>query len=562
MPNPLIVLKFGGSVLLDEHRLRIAVHEIYRWRRDGYRVIAVVSALAGRTEELIKRCDSLCESASDLAKSALISLGELESASMLGIHLDRAGIPASVLTPAGVDLVAEGNPLDANLVSVCSDKIIASLETNGVVVFPGFVAMDGEGHAVTLGRGGSDMTAIFLSHALEADRCRLIKDVDGLYDRDPASSGPSPLRYGYANFDIALQTDGSIIQHKALRFAHERSLRFELGRFNGTRPTIIGVGETVIENSPDSPTPLRIALCGLGTVGSGVLDLAEQLPELFKITGAACRTPQKHEDIATAIPGGIQNDAVSLASSGADVVVELIGGIDLPLLIARNALTNQSHFVTANKALIAEQGDVIEQLAEHSGTRVLASASVGGVTPVLESLALGRVRSIKGVLNGTGNFILGALEAGTDLADATREAQRLGFAEADPSRDLDGRDSLDKLLVIARKLGWSIPEGSISRESISDWAEQSPTVNSVKHIASVSQDSASVRVEQVDPASELGQLRNEWNAAIIEFEDGSQQVVRGKGAGRWPTSESVFADLLELSRERCSENTFKEVNNG
>ena len=205
---------------------------------------------------------------------------------------------------------------------------------------------------------------------------------------------------------------------------------------------------------------------------------------------------------------------------------------------------------------------MIEQLAEHSGTRVLASASVGGVTPVLESLALGRVRSIKGVLNGTGNFILGALEAGTDLADATREAQRLGFAEADPSRDLDGRDSLDKLLVIARKLGWSIPEGSISRESISDWAEQSPTVNSVKHIASVSQDSASVRVEQVDPASELGQLRNEWNAAIIEFEDGSQQVVRGKGAGRWPTSESVFADLLELSRERCSENTFKEVNNG
>ena len=183
-----------------------------------------------------------------------------------------------------------------------------------------------------------------------------------------------------------------------------------------------------------------------------MLGLAKQLPELFEIAGVACQTPSKHKNVSV-VPDGITNDAASLAGSGVDVVVELIGGVDIPLVIAHNALANQSHFVTANKALIAEQGDVIKQLAQKSGRRVLASASVGGVAPVLESLRLGSVKSVQGVLNGTGNFVLGALKEGSNLSDAVNEAQRIGFAETDPSRDLDGRDSLDKLLVIAKRLG-------------------------------------------------------------------------------------------------------------
>ena len=281
MPEqPLIVLKFGGSVLLDEQRLRIAVHEVYRWRRDGYRVLAVVSALAERTEALIERCSMLSGDASDLAKASLISTGELESAAFLGVHLDRAGIPASVFTPAAVRLVAHGNPLDADPVSVQTEPISAALDTDGVVVFPGFVAIDDEGHTVTLGRGGSDLTAIFLAHALDADRCRLIKDVDGLYDHDPASASPPPQRYRHAGYEEALQTDGSIIQHKAIRFAQDHCIEFELGRFNGTRPTTIGEGEATREAAPDSPTPLRIALCGLGTVGSGCAGSGQATPRV------------------------------------------------------------------------------------------------------------------------------------------------------------------------------------------------------------------------------------------------------------------------------------------
>ncbi len=546
--SPLIVLKFGGSVLLDHQRLRIAVHEIYRWRRDGYRVIAVVSALAGRTEALIAQADELFADASDQAKAAIIAAGELESASLLGIHLDRAGIPASVLTPGAVGLIAAGDPLDADPQSIDPSPIQAALESDSVVVLPGFVAIDEQSQTVTLGRGGSDLTAIFLAHQLNADRCRLIKDVDGLYDRDPATTDPDlppPRRYQAVNYQQALETDGSIIQHKAIRYAQHTQTPFELTRFNAARPTIISNTTQTTECPPDLPKPRTVAICGLGTVGAGVLELITQLPELFSVTGLSSRTPAKHPDH----PIPITTDALELAASDADIVLELIGGLDPALDIARNALTTGSHVVTANKALIAEHGNELNDLAQQSNRRLLASASVGGVVPVLESLETDQVRSVSGVLNGTGNFVLGALESGQPLDQAVTQAQTLGFAESDPSRDLDGRDALDKLLVIAQQLNWSIPEESVSRQCITEWKPTSCTQSTAKQHAAVTKDQATVTIEQLDRTSTLGSLTNEWNAAVIEYDDGSTRTVRGKGAGRWPTSESVLADLLQLSRE-------------
>ncbi len=283
-------------------------------------------------------------------------------------------------------------------------------------------------------------------------------------------------------------------------------------------------------------------------MGAGVLELITQLHELFRVTGLCASNPAKHPDH----PIPITTDATALAASGADIVLELIGGIDPALDIARNALTNGSHLVTANKAIIAEHGRELNALARQSNRRLLASASVGGVVPVLESLNTDRVRSVRsvrGVLNGTGNFVLGALESGQPLEQAVTQAQTLGFAESDPSRDLDGRDALDKLLVIAQQLDWSIPEASIARQCITEWKPTNSTLSTAKQHAAVSKDQATVTIEQLDRTSTLGSLTNEWNAAIIEYDDGSTRTVRGKGAGRWPTSESVLADLLQLSRE-------------
>ncbi len=559
--RPLIVLKFGGSVLLDEQTLRIAVHEIYRWRREGWRVLAVVSALAGRTESLVARCAAVSPSASQASQAGVIGLGEYESAGLLGVHLDRVGVPATVLTPCAIGLFAAGDALDADLVSVHDAVVHAALEACGVVVVPGFVARAEGGELVTLGRGGSDLTAVFLAHQLGAQKCRLIKDVDGLYERDPAVHGPKPGRYGYASYDDALATDGSILQHKAIDFARSHGQEIELGRFNGTRPTRIGPGQSVHDNRADTVERLDVALCGLGTVGGGVLDLVSQLPDQFCVVGAACASPEKHVALEP-LAGRITADAVSLASCGADVVVEVIGGVDVAWAVTEAAIDAGCSVVSANKALLAARGDEIATRCECG--RFLASASVGGVTPVLEAIQGREVVSIRGVLNGTGNFVLGALQKGPRLHEAVAESQRLGFAEADPSRDLDGRDSLDKLLVIAQTLGWLIDHKHIERQSITEQAYADVIGRSdgnavVRHVAMLTPRAACVRLEAVTSDDPLASLTNEWNAAVISFADGSETIVRGKGAGRWPTAESVLADLLALSRTRCGAPDRQEV---
>ncbi|MFI4881478.1 MAG: homoserine dehydrogenase, partial [Phycisphaerales bacterium JB064] len=221
----LIVLKFGGSVLTDEHRLRIAVHEIYRWRREGWRVAAVVSAFAGRTDELLASCSCDGLEADPHAAAAILACGERESAAKLAGCLDRVGVQATVLDPAAIGLCAQGAALDAHPLGFDTHKVREALEAVGVVVVPGFIAVDEQGRTVTFGRGGSDLTALVLADGLEADRCRLVKDVDGLYERDPASSGPPPRRFERASYEDVLRLDGSIVQHKAVRFARDHGLR-------------------------------------------------------------------------------------------------------------------------------------------------------------------------------------------------------------------------------------------------------------------------------------------------------------------------------------------------
>lgn len=551
---PLIVLKFGGSVLLDERRLRIAVHEIYRWRREGWRVIAVVSALAGRTEELIRRCDSLCDSASDHARASVLSLGESESAALLGIHLDRAGIPARVISPETAELIAEGAPLNALPVSLNVVRLNALLDEAGVIVFPGFLANDNNGSRVTLGRGGSDLTAVYLAHALSAERCRLIKDVDGLYESDPATPPATP-RFSYASYEDALSTDGSIIQHKAIRFAQAHGVEFELGRFNGSNPTTIGAGETRLSDHADRPRPLTLAICGAGVVGGGVLDLVAQLPDLFQVAGVARRSPgQSTRDAAYPIT----NDAIKLAASGADVVVELIGGTSTAREIAQAALRTGASLVTANKSLIAEHGLSLRALCDHADQHILASASVGGAMPLLEAIRGREIQSVEGIINGTTNYVLGQLEQGRSLETAIRDAQSHGFAEADATRDLDGRDALDKLLVIANEQGWSIPASRIALTPIQSWLDSVHKAYPARHVAYVDHQSANVTVQPLQSHPELADTQNEWNFANVQFADGQRITVRGKGAGRWPTSESVLADLLQLSRAHADRVT-KEV---
>lgn len=542
MCGRVIVLKFGGSVLTDEHRLRIAAHEIYRWRREGWKVVAVVSAFAGRTDELLESCRCGGLEADPHATAAVLACGERESAAKLAGCLDRVGIESALLDPAAIGLVARGPALDAGPVGFDADRVRDALEARGVVVVPGFLAIDERGRTVTLGRGGSDLTALVLANGIEADACRLLKDVDGLYEHDPASDEPRPRRFERASFGDALRLDGSILQHKAVRFARERGQAFEVGRINATTATQVGLGPSELGGFGETRRPLRVALLGAGVVGGGVLELLCQMPERFEVVGVAVRDVGKHR---LNVP--ISTDAVDLARCGADIVVEALGGIEPAREAIASALRSCADVVTANKAVLAEHGQELFDLARACCCRFLASASVGGGTPVLEtSVRLGGTR-VRGVLNGTANFVLSRLAEGTALDEAIAEAQRLGLAEADPSRDLNGRDSLDKLRVLALECGFEASdEVDLGRADVRLAAPGSRQ----RQVATIDRDgSLSVAIENVQPGDPLVDLPGEWNAAEITGADGVVTVVRGRGAGRWPTAEAVVGDVLALERE-------------
>ena len=239
--NGLTVVKFGSSVLRGERDLPVVVEEIARWLASEQYVLAVVSALGNRTEELFKRASAYGESTNEEAVARLVATGEEEAAALLGLALARAGIGAKILGPEQIRLVAEGAPLDARPCGVRVEHIWSAFTQSEVVVVPGFIARTAKGTTVLLGRGGSDLTALFLAQGLRASRCRLVKDVDGLYASDPKSAfGARPERYVRLGWEEALGLRGKVVQAKALEFARENRLRFEVAAVGGAEGTVVG----------------------------------------------------------------------------------------------------------------------------------------------------------------------------------------------------------------------------------------------------------------------------------------------------------------------------------
>ena len=234
--NQIIVLKFGSSVLRSENDLATAVHEIYRWWRDGFQVVAVVSAFGNTTDELTQRALSVCEQPDEELVAALLATGEATSSVLLGLALNRSGIPATVLDAEQAGLSTDGPVLDANLTSVNTGCVLKALKS-GVVVLPGFVGKNRSGKTALLGRGGSDLTALFLAQRL-GGTCRLIKDVDGLYTSDPNShSGLSTARFSRVSYGTAARVGGAVVQRKATEFAERQRLRFSVSSIGSCRAT-------------------------------------------------------------------------------------------------------------------------------------------------------------------------------------------------------------------------------------------------------------------------------------------------------------------------------------
>ena len=201
MSRKVIVLKFGSSVLQSRAELPHAVHEVYRWIRRQYDVVAVVSAFAGETDRLLGTVEGYRD-ANPEAIARVVATGEEVATAFLALELDRFGIPAQVLDPSQIQLIAETNSnesgppaspgfglagvMDTEPVSADITAIENAFKLGRVAVIPGFVARDRSGRVALFGRGGSDLSALFLAKQLGA-RCRLIKDVDGIYNSDPAT---------------------------------------------------------------------------------------------------------------------------------------------------------------------------------------------------------------------------------------------------------------------------------------------------------------------------------------------------------------------------------------
>lgn len=565
-PNKIVVLKFGSSVLRDESDLPRAVHEIYRHWRSGSQVLAVVSALGDTTDRLLKLAKTVSAEPQECAVATLVATGETTASALLGIALHQAGIPATVLDSAQAGLRTIGDELNSELIAVDAAKLRSELE-RAVVVLPGFAGRNKEGGTTLLGRGGSDLSAVFLAHKLGA-RCVLLKDVDGLYTSDPAVAGTMPaLRFNQARYETALRLGSPVVQDKAVRFAAECGLPFEVTCIGASVETEISSDADHVVAQQTWAKPLRVALLGCGTVGGGVYDRLAALPELFEITGVAvrdvsrARVPRIPEHLLTA-------DADGLVAKPCDVVVELIGGTKRASDLVRRALRLGRNVVTANKALIASEGDQLQAVSAAMGVTISASAAVGGALPALETIELARddepIASFSGVLNGTTNFILDQLARGGEMEDAIRAAQRAGYAEADPSLDLNGTDAAQKLILLARAaFGVSLPLTKISRRGIQDLSNESLREArqrgcTIRLVASCRSKATGLeaRVGPVELPFDhpLAQLRGAQNGLIVEMESGARRIVFGTGAGRWPTTEAVMADLLTLRRQfSCAE---------
>lgn len=554
----LIVLKFGGSVLSDEDSLSLVVHEVYRWRRDGWRVVVVVSALAGATDRLLRQSQRDYSDPDPAMVAALVSTGEHQCAALLGLQFDRAGVPATVLTPAAIGLVATGHPLDANPAAVQLEPIERALARDGVAIVPGYVAVDPAGRTVVLGRGGSDLTALFLAGALRAPRCRLIKDVDALYERDPQSRWQNaPRCYSRASWEDALATDGSIIQYKAVLFARAENIEFELTCFNATEYSIIGRGPSVLRAAHPRVTPLSVSVLGLGTVGGGTVQALQKLDWLFELRATADRNPDRHRAWSMGQVPVLEEPV--LAAEQSELVIEAMGGTCVAADSCRAAIESGAHLITSNKAVVAHLGPGFIAAAEIHGCAFRASASVGGSTPILERLcALGsEVRAIRGVLNGTTNFVVEGAFGAEGLEARLEKARQRGYAEPHPEEDLAGVDAAGTLVGIASVLGQRLALGAVQLAPggldairMASWGACGRAIRQVATLRRQKDGTfaGSVGLEVVEADDPLSRVPAESNAVVIETTDGRIETLRGRGAGRWPATESVIGDALELQR--------------
>ena len=322
---------------------------------------------------------------------------------------------------------------------------------------------------------------------------------------------------------------------------------------------------------------VNVGICGLGTVGGGTFNVLKRNAAIIagragcniRVVRVASR--RSRDDLALGdVP--FSTDIFDVVNDPAvDIVVELIGGYDAAKELVLAAIANGKHVVTANKALIAVHGNEIFEAAEKAGVVVAYEAGVAGGIPVIkavrEGLAANRIDTIAGIINGTGNYILTEMRAGRPFEEVLKEAQALGYAEADPTFDVEGIDAAHKLTILA-SIAYGVPlqfekaftEG-ISRITAEDVEQADNLGYVIKHlgISKRTDQGLELRVHPTLIPKErlLANVHGVKNAIAVMGDAVGPTLYYGAGAGAEPTASAVVADLLDVARDIATDHHYR-----
>lgn len=533
MAGDIIVLKFGGSVLRSHADVPTAVHEIYRWYRAGWRVVVIAEPLA---------------------------TADCTPAALFGSGLDRVGIPARVVDLR--DACSNGNILESDSSGLRVEQLQTSLKRTPVLVLSGF-DHGGDGGLPISEPHGSDHFAVYLAHALRANRCRLLKDVDGVYEADPALTPASSLqRFSALGYADALELATTLIQPNAIRLLDRYSARAEVAAIASPYESVIGrFGRTPAQRA--AVTPTRVLILGRGEIGRGIHDRIAAMSEHFTIVGALIRDRCKHA--ATATPLFDSPDAAK--NQQPDVVIDALPGLEPAHSLVSHFLERGVSVISANIPLMAEVGRALGALAARCNAYLKYSAAVGGSAPMLETLRREQhhhdVSSIAAVFSGVTNHILDRCAEDFALNELILNAAN----ETGPARlheELSGAPAVHKLRVLSRHAFGRDPDAlrvaALDAESLQracDALTENCTLRLVARAWKISHRVfGQLEMETLDRHDPLAQGSPEWNRLLITRSNGQELVIQGRGGGRWPVTEALMADLLDVRFAQLASATF------
>ncbi|MGE9809141.1 MULTISPECIES: homoserine dehydrogenase [unclassified Janibacter] len=330
----------------------------------------------------------------------------------------------------------------------------------------------------------------------------------------------------------------------------------------------------------DKRPPLRVALLGAGVVGSSVAamltkhadDFAARVGVPLEIVGIAVRRPGRDRSNTGVDPELFTTDAEELVTR-ADIVIEVIGGIEPARSLILRAMEHGASVVTANKALLAEDGPTLYNAADRYGVDLYYEAAVAGAIPILrpirESLAGDDIRKVLGIVNGTTNFVLDKMDTtGAGFQETVEQAQALGYAEADPTADVEGFDAAAKAAILASlAFHTRVSSDMVFREGITDITaadiQAAKEMDSVVKLLAIcertgadhpSGDGVTVRVHpaMIPRSHPLASVRGAYNAVFVEATGAGDLMFYGQGAGGDPTASAVLGDVVAVARHRVA----------